>query len=58
MIEDQETLQIVKDCGIDLGQGYLFGRPTTDIEGLLTKVDGSFSPNAFAVLSAGSDRRR
>ena len=58
MIEDQETLQIVKDCGIDLGQGYLFGRPTTDIEGLLTKVDGSFSPNASAVLSAGSDRRR
>ena len=58
MIEDEATLQIVKDCGIDLGQGYLFGRPTSHIEELLAQTEGSFSPKATAVLSANRDARR
>jgi EAL domain-containing protein (putative c-di-GMP-specific phosphodiesterase class I) len=28
MVEDEECLAVVRDSGIDLAQGYLFGRPT------------------------------
>lgn len=28
MVEDEACLAVVRDCGIDLAQGYLFGRPT------------------------------
>lgn len=30
-IEDEVTLGFVKECGIRFGQGYLFGKPNTDI---------------------------
>ncbi|MEE9139166.1 MAG: EAL domain-containing protein [Alphaproteobacteria bacterium] len=31
MIEDEETIKLVRKCGIQFGQGYFFGRPSFDI---------------------------
>ena len=36
MVEDDEHLAVVRDCGIGFAQGYFFGRPSTDI--------GAFAP--------------
>ena len=32
MIDDTETLNFVRDCGVDYAQGYLFGKPSIEIE--------------------------
>lgn len=32
MIDDTETLNFVRDCGVDYAQGYLFGKPSIDIK--------------------------
>lgn len=32
MVEDSEMLAFVRDCGVDYVQGYLFGRPSPDIQ--------------------------
>lgn len=31
MIEDEKTVDFLLDCGVDYGQGYLFGKPNSDI---------------------------
>lgn len=31
MVEDQRSLNFLRDCGVGFGQGYLFGRPSLDI---------------------------
>ena len=31
MVEDRQSLQFLRDCGVGYGQGYLFGRPSLDI---------------------------
>ena len=31
MVENKETLAILNDCGIGFGQGYYFGKPSTEI---------------------------
>ena len=31
MIEEEEVAVLVRDCGIDYGQGYLYGKPSTSI---------------------------
>ncbi len=30
-VEDEECLGFLRECGVDYGQGYLFGRPSSDI---------------------------
>lgn len=31
MVEDETSLKILRECGLQYGQGYLFGRPAPDI---------------------------
>ena len=31
MVEDEKTLAVLKDCDIEFGQGYYFGKPSTEI---------------------------
>ncbi len=30
-IEDEQTLRVMKECGVDYGQGFFFGRPSTEL---------------------------
>jgi EAL domain-containing protein (putative c-di-GMP-specific phosphodiesterase class I) len=32
MVEDEKTVDFLLDCGVNYGQGYLFGKPNNDIE--------------------------
>lgn len=32
MVEDEKHLEVIKECGFRFGQGYLFGRPSVDID--------------------------
>jgi len=46
MVEDETTADILRDCGLRYGQGYLFGRPSTNIgafEAARTEI-GSLRP--------------
>jgi EAL domain-containing protein (putative c-di-GMP-specific phosphodiesterase class I) len=36
MVENEQSVAIIKECGIGFGQGYFFGRPSTEI-GVFTK---------------------
>ncbi len=36
MVEDEATVKILHECGVQYGQGYLFGRPAPDIAALET----------------------
>ncbi len=38
VIETNADLQFVRDCGVDFGQGYLFGEPACDIETFRTTI--------------------
>jgi EAL domain-containing protein (putative c-di-GMP-specific phosphodiesterase class I) len=40
-VENVADLQTLKDLGCDVGQGYLFGRPMTEDELLMTLWDRS-----------------
>jgi EAL domain-containing protein (putative c-di-GMP-specific phosphodiesterase class I) len=31
MVEDEKTVAIIRECGIEFGQGYYFGKPSTEI---------------------------
>ena len=31
MVEDRDTVELLKDCHIPFAQGYLYGRPSLDI---------------------------
>jgi len=31
MVEDENTVGLIRDCGVRFGQGYFFGRPSLDI---------------------------
>ncbi|GAB4267542.1 MAG: hypothetical protein Kow0065_18120 [Methylomicrobium sp.] len=42
-VEDAETLQMLRDLGIDLAQGYHLGRPTADYRALFASGDVQLS---------------
>ena len=33
MVETKETVEMLNECGVQLGQGYLFGRPNFHFDG-------------------------
>ena len=35
-VEDEESLAIIRDAGVDLGQGWLFGKPLLVADGVGT----------------------
>ncbi len=35
MVEDEKAARLLWECGIKFGQGYLFGKPTVDVETLM-----------------------
>jgi len=45
MVEDQKCVTMLQKCGVKLGQGYMFGRPSFDIN---TFVAGAKAPVARA----------
>lgn len=53
MVEDEETLTMLKACGIGLAQGYLFGRPALDIAGFEAPSQGTRRPDA-AIAAVGA----
>ena len=42
MVENEKMLAIIKECGIGFGQGYYFGRPSTEI-GVFAKTQPKLS---------------
>ena len=44
MVEDEETVKLLMECGIELGQGYLFGRPSTEISAFEAPRSGGAKP--------------
>ncbi len=39
MIDNKETLEFVRDCGVEYAQGFLFGKPDADPWQFVTKID-------------------
>lgn len=39
MVDSQETLEFVRDCGVEYAQGFLFGKPDPDPWQFVTKLD-------------------
>ena len=54
MVEDEATVDILQACGIELGQGFLFGKPSFEIAGLSVPGPGE----AAADRQAGFWHRR
>lgn len=44
MIEDEKVAQFLMSCGVHLGQGYYYGRPSTDIEAIVAKAPKVMAP--------------
>jgi PAS domain S-box-containing protein len=38
MVEDENVAQFLASCGVGFGQGYHFGKPTTDIQSVLESI--------------------
>jgi EAL domain-containing protein (putative c-di-GMP-specific phosphodiesterase class I) len=45
MVEDEATVDLIKQCRIEFGQGYLFGKPSTDIRVFETGKPPASQPN-------------
>lgn len=54
MIEDEKTANLLRACGVEYGQGYLFGKPSFDITDFL----GPSQNNAEGKIIDVSDRSR
>ena len=44
MIDDESGLEFIRECGVQYVQGYLFGRPSTDIHAFKNKVPSHLFP--------------
>jgi len=44
MVEDETVSQFLSSCGVTLGQGYYYGRPSTDIEQMIAKTPNVMAP--------------
>lgn len=54
MVEDDETVGLLRECRIELGQGFLFGKPSTDITVFQNDKRGAVSRHP----AAGGRRKR
>lgn len=52
MIEEESVADLVRECGIDYGQGYLYGRPNKLITSFQSPRPKSFTPERKAALEA------
>ena len=39
MVDSKESLEFVRDCGVEYVQGFLFGKPDPDPWGFIKKLD-------------------
>ncbi len=44
MVGDEKSLEFVRECGVQYAQGYLFGRPSTDIRSFEKTVPADLFP--------------
>jgi len=52
MIEEESVADLVRECGIDYGQGYLYGRPSKLITSFQSPRPISFTPEKKAAAEA------
>ena len=52
MIEEESVADLVRECGIDYGQGYLYGRPNKLITSFQSPRPISFTPEKKAAAEA------
>jgi len=52
MIEEESVADLVRECGIDYGQGYLYGRPSKLITSFQSPRPISFAPEKKAAAEA------
>lgn len=52
MIEEEEVADLVRECGIDYGQGYLYGRPNKLITAFQSPRPVSFTPDRKSAAEA------
>jgi EAL domain-containing protein (putative c-di-GMP-specific phosphodiesterase class I) len=52
MIEEESVASLVRDCGIDYGQGYLYGKPSTSITAFESPRPATFQRRELALAAA------
>ena len=57
MIEEESVATLVRDCGIDYGQGYLYGRPSTSISAFESPRPATFQRRERAIAAALAKRK-
>jgi EAL domain-containing protein (putative c-di-GMP-specific phosphodiesterase class I) len=56
MVEDEATVDLVKQCRIEFGQGYLFGKPSTDFRTFGTHPPAPATAEASAPVAPASSQ--
>jgi len=58
MVEDESNLAFLKQCGVDYGQGWLFGKPSLDIADFDAKPAAPMARPAIAAAAQVAPARR